>query len=178
MSLLVTCPNCGPREVAGAPLRRGVDEAARPTPPTQRELNDYVYFRDNEWGFQREWWFCRVCEEWFLAERHTYTNEVAADVAPGAGCVTRLAPHPGELIDRSHELDVHLRRKARHAFRGDTIGSALYASGRRVFSRSFKYHRPRGLLCCSGHCANCQMTVDGAAERPRLRHAGRARARS
>ena len=46
-------------------------------------------------------------------------------------------------------------------FEGDTIGSALYASGQRVFSRSFKYHRPRGLACCSGHCANCQMTVDG-----------------
>ena len=30
-----------------------------------------------------------------------------------------------------------------------------------MFSRSFKYHRPRGLLCCSGHCANCMMTVDG-----------------
>jgi sarcosine oxidase subunit alpha len=44
---------------------------------------------------------------------------------------------------------------------GDTFGSALYAAGRRVFSRSFKYHRPRGLLCCSGHCPNCMMTVDG-----------------
>src|SRR5262249_45495666 len=47
------------------------------------------------------------------------------------------------------------------AYAGDTIGSALFASGRRVFSRSFKYHRPRGLLCCSGGCANCMMTVDG-----------------
>src|SRR5690348_11518925 len=46
-------------------------------------------------------------------------------------------------------------------FAGDTIGSALYAQGTRVFSRSFKYHRPRGLLCCSGHCPNCMMTVDG-----------------
>jgi sarcosine oxidase subunit alpha len=44
---------------------------------------------------------------------------------------------------------------------GDTFGSALYAAGQRVFSRSFKYHRPRGLLCCSGHCPNCMMTVDG-----------------
>ena len=50
---------------------------------------------------------------------------------------------------------------SRQGFAGDMIGSALYASGRRVFSRSFKYHRPRGLQCCSGHCANCQMTVDG-----------------
>ena len=46
-------------------------------------------------------------------------------------------------------------------FRGDTIGSALYASGQRIFSRSFKYHRPRGLYCCAGHCPNCLMTVDG-----------------
>jgi sarcosine oxidase subunit alpha len=46
------------------------------------------------------------------------------------------------------------------AFLGDTFGSALYASGQRIFSRSFKYHRPRGLLCCSGSCANCMMTVD------------------
>ena len=76
MSLLVTCPNCGPREVHE--LRCAGESTKRPvTTPTQRELNDYIYVRDNEWGFQREWWFCRVCEEWFLAERHTHTNEVA-----------------------------------------------------------------------------------------------------
>ena len=32
-------------------------------------------------------------------------------------------------------------------------------NGTRVFSRSFKYHRPRGLLCCSGNCPNCLVTV-------------------
>jgi sarcosine oxidase subunit alpha len=75
--------------------------------------------------------------------------------------VTRLPEHPGELIDRSQELTITYDGKPVHAYAGDTIGSALYASGRRIFSRSFKYHRPRGLQCCSGHCANCQMTVDG-----------------
>ena len=75
--------------------------------------------------------------------------------------MTRLPPHPGELIDRSEEFEFFYRGKPVRAFHGDTFGSALYASGMRVFSRSFKYHRPRGLLCCSGHCANCQMTVDG-----------------
>jgi sarcosine oxidase subunit delta len=75
MSLLVTCPNCGPREVSE--LRCAGESATRHLePPTQRELNDYLYVRDNEWGFHREWWFCRVCEEWFVAERHTRTNEV------------------------------------------------------------------------------------------------------
>ncbi|HYY76945.1 MAG TPA: 2Fe-2S iron-sulfur cluster-binding protein, partial [Gaiellaceae bacterium] len=46
-------------------------------------------------------------------------------------------------------------------FAGDSIGSALFARGQRVFSRSFKYHRPRGLLCCRGQCPNCMMRVDG-----------------
>ena len=45
---------------------------------------------------------------------------------------------------------------------GDTIGSALFAAGRRTFSRSFKYHRPRGLMCCAGQCPNCLVQVDGA----------------
>ena len=44
---------------------------------------------------------------------------------------------------------------------GDTIGAALYRNGQRIFSRSFKYHRPRGLLCVSGKCPNCLMNVDG-----------------
>ena len=30
-----------------------------------------------------------------------------------------------------------------------------------MFSRSFKYHRPRGLMCCSGQCPNCLVEVDG-----------------
>ena len=44
---------------------------------------------------------------------------------------------------------------------GDTVASALHASGVSTFSRSFKYHRPRGLLCCAGRCPNCLVNVDG-----------------
>jgi len=44
---------------------------------------------------------------------------------------------------------------------GDSVASALYRAGQRVFSRSFKYHRPRGLLCGAGKCPNCLMQVDG-----------------
>jgi sarcosine oxidase subunit alpha len=46
------------------------------------------------------------------------------------------------------------------AFAGDTIASALAAAGVKVLSRSFKYHRPRGLLCCAGQCPNCLVEVD------------------
>jgi sarcosine oxidase subunit alpha len=73
----------------------------------------------------------------------------------------RLPPRTGERIDRSRNGAFTFEGKPIEAFAGDTFGSALFAAGRRVFSRSFKYHRPRGLLCCSGSCPNCMMTVDG-----------------
>jgi sarcosine oxidase, subunit alpha len=73
----------------------------------------------------------------------------------------RLPARDGERLDRSRTIGFTFGGKRVEAFEGDTIGSALFAGGRRVFSRSFKYHRPRGLLCCSGQCANCMMTVDG-----------------
>jgi sarcosine oxidase subunit alpha len=73
----------------------------------------------------------------------------------------RLEPQPHERIDRSEVVTFRLGPWQLQGYGGDTIGSALFAAGRRVFSRSFKYHRPRGLLCCSGHCPNCMMTVDG-----------------
>ena len=74
----------------------------------------------------------------------------------------RLAPQPGERIDRSRPVRFFFEGRAVDGFEGDTIASALFASGRRVFSRSFKYHRRRGLVCCSGACPNCMMQVDGA----------------
>jgi sarcosine oxidase subunit alpha len=73
----------------------------------------------------------------------------------------RLPARAGELIDRSSRVIFAVDGFAVGGHPGDTIGSAMYAAGHRLFSRSFKYHRPRGLLCCSGHCPNCLMTVDG-----------------
>ena len=43
---------------------------------------------------------------------------------------------------------------------GDTVASALYRAGVRVFTRSFKYHRRRSLYCLTGDCPNCRVTVD------------------
>ncbi len=73
----------------------------------------------------------------------------------------RLPPRANEAIDRTRVVRFFLDGKPVDGFAGDTIASALYADGRRVFSRSFKYHRPRGLLCCTGSCPNCLMSVDG-----------------
>jgi len=76
--------------------------------------------------------------------------------------MTRLPEQPGELLDRSRQVTFTFDGKSVRGVQGDTIASALYAQGQRTFSRSFKYHRRRGLLCCAGQCPNCLVTVDGA----------------
>jgi sarcosine oxidase subunit alpha len=73
----------------------------------------------------------------------------------------RLPPHPAQRIDRSRPVSFTFAGRAYAGLAGDSVASALYAAGVRVFSRSFKYHRPRGLLCCRGHCPNCLVNVDG-----------------
>ena len=76
MSYVLRCPNCGVREVTDFGF--GGEVSTRPSgTPTQRELNEYVYFRTNVAGVQREWWHHRSgCRAWFIAERDTRTNEV------------------------------------------------------------------------------------------------------
>ncbi|MGH2985593.1 MAG: 2Fe-2S iron-sulfur cluster-binding protein [Solirubrobacterales bacterium] len=75
--------------------------------------------------------------------------------------MSRLPPSPRERIDRERPISFSFDGGSVEAFEGDTIGSALAAGGRRVLSRSFKYHRPRGLFCCAGQCPNCLVEVDG-----------------
>jgi sarcosine oxidase, subunit delta len=76
VSYVLTCPNCGPREVTDFAFGGEVSRRPRER-PTLRELGSYNYFRRNVAGVQREWWYHRSgCREWFLADRDTRTNEV------------------------------------------------------------------------------------------------------
>ncbi|MGD2043500.1 MAG: 2Fe-2S iron-sulfur cluster-binding protein, partial [Acidimicrobiia bacterium] len=71
----------------------------------------------------------------------------------------RLGAQPGEVIDRSQPVDFEWNRRHYRGFAGDTIASALAAAGERVFSRSFKYHRPRGILTATYHDPNLMVQV-------------------
>lgn len=52
----------------------------------------------------------------------------------------------GGHIDRNRPVTFHWAGKSYSGFAGDTLASALLASGVRMIGRSFKYHRPRGLI--------------------------------
>ena len=71
----------------------------------------------------------------------------------------RIEPQPGATIDRGCTVRFRFDGRQLEGYAGDTIASALTAAGVQVLSRSFKYHRPRGLLCGAGHCPNCLVQV-------------------
>ena len=52
----------------------------------------------------------------------------------------------GSLIDRSSPVAFRWGRRECTGLFGDTLASALMANGIGIVGRSFKYHRPRGLL--------------------------------
>lgn len=82
----------------------------------------------------------------------------------------RLPPVAGEWIDRTATVDFTFEGEPASGYRGDTITSALVASGLRVIGRSFKYHRPRGLLSFADHDVNAMVQVEsGGRSRPNVR---------
>jgi NADPH-dependent 2,4-dienoyl-CoA reductase/sulfur reductase-like enzyme len=65
----------------------------------------------------------------------------------------------GGLTDRSTPAQIHLRRSPHGGLAGDSLASALLANGRQLVGRSFKYHRPRGILTAGAAEPNALMTI-------------------
>jgi sarcosine oxidase subunit alpha len=53
---------------------------------------------------------------------------------------------PGLLTDPAHAVGFCFDGRRLHGLAGDTLASALLANGRQLIARSFKYHRPRGIV--------------------------------
>ncbi|MEN3793280.1 sarcosine oxidase subunit alpha family protein [Fulvimarina sp. MAC3] len=66
----------------------------------------------------------------------------------------------GGHIDRSQPITVSFNGKTLNGYRGDTIASMLLASGSHLAGRSFKYHRPRGILSHGSDEPNALLSVD------------------
>ncbi|HLU32098.1 MAG TPA: 2Fe-2S iron-sulfur cluster-binding protein, partial [Acidimicrobiia bacterium] len=71
----------------------------------------------------------------------------------------RLAPQTGEVVDRTRIIEFTWNGEPHRGYTGDTIASALAADGVRMFSRSYKYHRPRGILTATYHDPNTIVQV-------------------
>lgn len=71
----------------------------------------------------------------------------------------RLDPAPGP------DVTIDFEGKAIAARAGEPAACALLAAGETVFSRSIKYHRPRGPFCMAASCSHCLMRIDGLPNR-------------
>jgi len=77
----------------------------------------------------------------------------------------------GGRIDRTQRLTFKFDGRSYEGFAGDTLASALLGNGVHLVGRSFKYHRPRGLLAAGSEEPNGLVTVtrDAARVTPNLR---------
>ncbi|MGB7320873.1 MAG: sarcosine oxidase subunit alpha family protein [Albidovulum sp.] len=77
---------------------------------------------------------------------------------------------PGGQIDRSQTLTFSFDGKNFQGHPGDTLASALLANGVRLMGRSFKYHRPRGLISSGSEEPNALVELrSGARQEPNTR---------
>ncbi|MFW5854964.1 MAG: FAD-dependent oxidoreductase, partial [Thermodesulfobacteriota bacterium] len=75
--------------------------------------------------------------------------------------MNRLNNLPTLRINPSEKRTLNYKGQTFQGVSGDTVATALFANGVRVFARSLKYHRPRGLYSLDGECSNTCMEVDG-----------------
>ena len=82
-----------------------------------------------------------------------------------------LRSERGGRIERSQPVRFSFDGRSYQGVAGDTLAAALLANGVHLLGRSFKYHRPRGLLAAGAEEPNALVTVrrDAARETPNLR---------
>src|SRR5690606_3176629 len=79
-------------------------------------------------------------------------------------------PSGGALINRDKTVTFRFDGQAETGLAGDTLASALLASGRVLFGRSFKYHRPRGVFSAGSEEPNALVELRaGARKEPNTR---------
>lgn len=84
--------------------------------------------------------------------------------------MTQLNRLSGGIIDRTSEVSFSFDGRTFTGFRGDTLASALLANNVKLMGRSFKYHRPRGVIASGSEEPNALVELrTGAFREPNTR---------
>jgi len=74
------------------------------------------------------------------------------------------------ILDAAQSVPFIFNDKKFHGLSGDTLASALLANGQRLIGRSFKYHRPRGIITTGSEEPNALVELGvGAYKEPNTR---------
>ena len=72
---------------------------------------------------------------------------------------------PSEYIDETSKISFKFNRKTYYGFKGDTLASALLANDVHLVGRSFKYHRPRGIMTSGSEEPNAIIQINPSTNR-------------
>ena len=73
----------------------------------------------------------------------------------------RIRQHPILPIPERESIEFYWRGKKINALAGETIASALFANGERIFGHHHKDGSPLGIFCANGQCSQCMVLADG-----------------
>jgi sarcosine oxidase subunit alpha len=73
----------------------------------------------------------------------------------------RIREHPILPIEERPTFKFYWQGQAMQAHEGETIASALFANGVRIFGHHHKDGAPQGIFCANGQCAQCTVMADG-----------------
>ncbi|NVO07033.1 MAG: sarcosine oxidase subunit alpha family protein [Rhodoferax sp.] len=75
----------------------------------------------------------------------------------------------GGRIDRSKTVEISFDGKPLTGYAGDTVAATLLSHGKHLVARSFKYHRPRGIMAAGVEEPNALLTLgQGAQTEPNI----------
>ena len=78
---------------------------------------------------------------------------------------SNLRIKPSEFIDETIRISFKFNGKTYQGFKGDTLASALLANDVHLVGRSFKYHRPRGIMTAGSEEPNAIVQINDGTNR-------------
>ena len=173
----ICCPHCGDRDVREFTYL-GDANRVRPDPEAPDALQRFIeYVTSGQIRLVRigSSGITNQAAIWLVVTRDTRTHEVlGVAVRRKRGSDDRfdrqawcwsVSASEGGLIDRSTAVSFHFDGNRLAGFAGDTLASALLANGNRVVARSFKYHRPRGIMTAGPEEPNGLVELGSGARR-------------
>jgi sarcosine oxidase subunit delta len=79
---VLTCPINGPRNIDEFIYGGEVKDMPDPAQTSDEAWADYVFFHDNTVKVVKEWWCHAPSDYWFIAERHTASDEITRTYDP------------------------------------------------------------------------------------------------
>ncbi len=73
----------------------------------------------------------------------------------------RIEKHPILPVPEREKIQFFWQGQELLAYAGETIASALFANGVRVFGHHHKDGAPQGIFCANGQCAQCMVIANG-----------------